>query len=79
MFNVLDELKKIQKFASMDAEEMEKYIHDLMPEVQDPNVYAAMFGALRARIDMLTSLVESYEHYGKLYQHYNQEGNDDGE
>lgn len=74
MVNVLNELKKIQKFASMDGNEMEEYIHDLMPEIPDPDVYAAMFGALRARIDMLISYVEAYEHYEKLAQHYNQEG-----
>lgn len=79
MFNVLDELKKIQKFASMEAEEMKEYVNDLMPEIQDPDVYSAMFGALRARIDMLVSLAEAYEHYEKLAQHYNQERNDDGE
>lgn len=79
MNNVLDELKKIQKFASMDGKEMEEYIHDLMPEIQDPNVYAAMFGALRARIDMLITRIETYEHYEKLGQYYNQERKDDGE
>lgn len=79
MINVLKELKEIQNFTKMNYEEKEKYVKELMPDIENPEVYPAMFGAVEARIDMLIIMIEAYEHYEKLAQHYNQEGNENGE
>ena len=79
MFNVLDELKEIQKFSEMDLEEMKEYISNLMQDTKDYDLYACMYGVLKAKIDYLISYAEAYKHYEKLAQHYNQEGNNDGE